>query len=171
MELQQEVQAEAPKKMGRPRKVKIEEVKPTDQVHKSVSESSGIQEKMSQSAGEQTRAKLRSIMDDEKRMVTGKFIYHECPGGTVAVFQRKYKELPAFKETFVDGNTYTVPMWVARFLNGYDKSSASYGNMIQSGAYPRYQHETQSKTNSVAGLQSVGEWKRRFSFQSMDFIS
>ena len=119
----------------------------------------------------ETKKKLLKIIAEEAEMVTGKFIFHECPGGSMNVFQMKYKQLPAFKRELVDGCTYTVPRWVARWLNGVDKSSAAYGGVINSGAKPVYQVDrTVSSLEQVGqAMQSIGSWKRRFSFQSMEF--
>ena len=122
-------------------------------------------------SAEENKAKIRKLMEEESKMVKGKFIYHECPGGHVDVFQRKYKDLPAFKQTFVDGMEYTVPLWVARWLNGVDKAAGAYEGVINSGAWPIYKHETVEQWGKSLNLQPIGTWKRRFSFQSMDFIT
>lgn len=166
---------DAPKKRGRP--------KADAESHEDLAEGAdspiragsgntwGVSNRTAMMSKDELKRKLHKLMLEESRMVTGRFLYHELPGGCINVFQRKYKDLPIFRETLVDQCTYTVPLWVARFLNGIDKSSAAYEGVIHSGAFPRYKHETKADgLGGVLNLEPIGSWTRRFSFQSMDFL-
>lgn len=170
---------EAPKKRGRPkaeseaRKLQ-EEAAPAEEsaaIVPGIGNSWGKTRRSALMSKSELDRKLKNLMQEESRMVTGKFIYHELPGGYVDIFQRKYKDLPVFEQRLYDGYTYTIPLWVARWLNGIDKASGAYQGVINSGAFPIYKHEQTTDWNGqIRNLEPIGRWTRRFSFQSMDFL-
>lgn len=68
-------------------------------------------------------AQVKEIED--QRLVTGTFVYRAKPGGRYKTALRKYKKDPFSKFPsgiipidMVDGQKYTVPNWIAEWLNG-----------------------------------------------------
>ncbi len=75
-----------------------------------------------------TKRQLEEIEDS--RLVTGTFVYRAKPGGRYKTTLRKYKNDPNSKHAagfidvdMTDGKTYTVPQWVADWLNGEKEHS------------------------------------------------
>ena len=100
------------------------------------------------------KQRWKDLEVEEKRMVKGKFILHECPNGEQGFTFRKYKNEPLKNYTFKDGETYEIPLSVARHLN----------NNV---AYPSYKYKNDEAGRPVT---SVSEMIRRTSFQSLDFF-
>ena len=104
--------------------------------------------------------------DKKREKVTGIFRYHEVPGGWVGFNFREFKGDPIVRYDMVDGETYTVPLGVAKHLNN-------------NGWYPVYGYVTQESNVRVqqapvgaATTQAtrISQKVRRFSFQSLEFI-
>lgn len=114
------------------------------------------------------KKRMEKIKNEELHNVRGKFIFHECPGGSVRICQKKYKDVPMFDRVLTDGKEYDVPLWVARYLNGYDKLAGAVNGLINSCGYPVNEW---AQDQQGAKRIDVGQWKRRMSFQSMDFVS
>lgn len=75
-----------------------------------------------------TKRQLEEIEDS--RLVTGTFVYRAKPGGRYKTTLRKYKNDPNSTHAagfipvdMIDGRTYTVPQWVADWLNGEKEHS------------------------------------------------
>ena len=95
-----------------------------------------------------------ALAEEESKMVRGKFIYHECPGGTMEFSFRKFKGEPLANYSLKDGETYTLPLSVARHLNN-------------NCWFPTYTFK-----NDEAGrpTTSIGEKVHRTAFQSLDYF-
>ncbi|MFZ1075272.1 MAG: hypothetical protein WAN50_02765 [Minisyncoccia bacterium] len=117
---------------------------------------------------EEAKARLKKLQEEEVQTVKGRFIFHECPGGSVRVCMKKFKDVPLFDITMQDGKEYEVPLYVARHLNGYDKGAIAVNGIINSCAYPVHQYAQDAQGISRI---DIGQWRRRFSFQSLEFIS
>ena len=71
-------------------------------------------------------------IEDEK-MVKGTFVYRAKPGGRYQTWLRKYKRDPLVNKNvqgfqridMIDGKSYTVPQWVAEWLNGEVEGSCA----------------------------------------------
>lgn len=63
------------------------------------------------------KATIEANREEDSKMVTGKFKNLESKGGSLTFSYRKYKEDPYRTYTFIDGNTYTIPLGVAKHLN------------------------------------------------------
>lgn len=68
-------------------------------------------------------------IEDEK-LVKGTFVYRAKPGGRYRTVLRKYKRDPNagnaqgfIKIDYIDGKQYTVPKWIADWLNGEEEGS------------------------------------------------
>lgn len=113
-------------------------------------------------------ARLKKLMEEEKKPVTGIFRFHECPGGETIIPMKKYEgDVKTFH--LKDGEEYTVPLWVARWLNGYDATAGAVKGKINSCAYSIHEHCVDRYT----GLPSIkiGQVRRRMSFESNEFMT
>lgn len=72
--------------------------------------------------------KLASLIAEETKMVKGIFQCFETPGATVKITVRKYPGIQPFDMTMTDGQIYEVPLYVARHLNGIDKTAGALGD-------------------------------------------
>ncbi len=115
-----------------------------------------------------SKERLAKLKKEESRMVTGIFRFHECPGGSLTIPMKKYAG-PIFSKTFKDGEQYTVPLWVARWLNGYDASARALGGKIHSCGVPIHQN----KIDPVSGksVVEIGQVRRRMAFESTEFMA
>lgn len=104
--------------------------------------------------------------DRDREKVRGKFIFHEVPGGAMSFVYKKYKEDPIERFDMIDGETYTIPLGVAKHLN-------------TNGWYPEYSFMAGDKKTqnafapafgqSAEQIMRIGKKIRRFSFQSLEF--
>ncbi len=108
---------------------------------------------------EEARLRLRREWEVESKMVTGVFRDLEVgPGGNLRFSARKYPWDQVESYNFVDGQSYTVPLWVARHLNENCK-------------WPAYRHNVDPNAKEGEKVkQIVGQWNHRFAFVSTDFI-
>lgn len=65
--------------------------------------------------------KRQKALEEDSKMVTGTFKNLEVKGGDVTFSYRKYKEEPYRKYHFEDGETYTVPLGVAKHIKEMTK--------------------------------------------------
>jgi|SRR5690606_2035690 len=101
-----------------------------------------------------TMENLKRMCERDREKVKGIFRFNECEGGTLSFVFRAYKWDEVEKYSLVDGQIYELPLGVAKHLN-------------KNGWYPEHSYlmdETGKPT------MRIGTKRRRFSFQSMDFI-
>lgn len=103
---------------------------------------------------EKVKPNLRYQRDKDREMVKGIFRFYEVPGGSMSFVFKAYKEDPVERFDFLDGETYTIPLGVAKHLN-------------KNGWYPLHQYAVDEVGKS---LMKVGSKVRRFGFQSLEFI-
>jgi hypothetical protein len=89
----------------------------------------------------------------DRKMVRGKFQFHEIPGGEMTFNFYKYKGDPIEKYTLKDGEIYTIPLGVAKHLN-------TIGLPV---------HEHALDENGLP-LMKIGSFERRCTFQSLEFL-
>ena len=97
---------------------------------------------------------LKIQRDKDREKVRGIFKFYEVPGGSMSFVYKKYKEDPVEKYEFVDGMVYSIPLGVAKHLN-------------KNGWYPVHKHAMDDRGRP---LMTIGEKKRRFGFQSLEFV-
>ena len=96
---------------------------------------------------------LKMQHDRDRELLTGKFIFHEVPGGRCAFPYRAYKEDEVEFYDFVDGGVYKIPRGVAKHLN-------------KNCWYPVHAHYSTENGTQV----KIGQKVRRMSFQSLEFL-
>jgi len=105
-------------------------------------------------ANKKPKANLNYQRDKDREMVKGIFNFYEVPGGTMKFHFRKYKGDQPKRYALRDGDICTIPLGVAKHLN-------------RNGKYPVHSHAVDADGKTIY---KVGEQKRRFGFQSLEFI-
>ena len=127
---------------------------------------------------ESPKDRLKKLIEEETKMVKGRFRCFETPGGSLRVQIRKYKEVPMFDKTLVDNEIYEVPLYVARHLNGVDHLAKAVNGKVNSCAYPVHGHIMIGNDWAPASFDSNGnplpttqitKWVRRYGFESLQF--
>jgi hypothetical protein len=103
---------------------------------------------------QQAELKRKAMRDKEREVVKGVFKDYECPGGSLGFVFKKYKEDPIDRYDFVDGGVYTIPLGVARHING-------------NCWYPVHSYTVDSEGKQV---QRVSEKIHRYGFSSLEFM-
>lgn len=114
------------------------------------------------------KERLHKIMQEESRMVKGVFKCYECPGASSTFSVRKYPGQHTQTFTFQDGKEYEVPLWVARHLNGIDATASGIQGKINSCGNIVHQYHV-DPASGVSSIE-VGTVRRRYGFQSLDFM-
>ena len=94
------------------------------------------------------------MCERDREKVKGIFRFFECPGGQLSFSYRAYKWDEVQRYDLNDGEICTIPLGVAKHLN-------------KNGWYPEHNYLL-----NEAGVPQmrVNQKKRRFGFQSMEFI-
>lgn len=117
---------------------------------------------------ERDNEELMRFMKEECRPVKGIFKNYECAGGSVPFTMAKYPRQPIFSATMQDGEEYEVPLWVARALNGIDVTAKERKGKVGFCSYPIHSYTIDKNTGK--SVPSVGTYRQRFGFQSLDFL-
>lgn len=128
---------------------------------------------------EQMKEKLKSIMEEELRLVKGRFRNYETPGANAAIYYVKYPDTPPFNQTLVDEKIYEIPLYVARFLNGVDVTAKGCNEKINTCSYPVHGFKwdngrtTPGSKDDASGnltpVVAIDKWVRRYGFESLEF--
>ena len=100
------------------------------------------------------RKNLTYQRDKDREKVKGIFHFYEVPGGVMGFSYKKYKGDAVEKYRLHDGQVYTLPLGVAKHLNS-------------NGSYPVHQYQMDETGKP---LMVIGKKKRRFGFQSLEFV-
>lgn len=94
---------------------------------------------------------IEAMTPETDKMVRGTFLNVEYPGQPARVCGKFYRGQQYFSETFEDGQQYTIPLSIARFINeriGYEQHSYIMdedGNPIKNNKkIPRYKFTAES---------------------------
>lgn len=123
--------------------------------------------------------KLKKLIEEEYKMVKGRFKNYETSGGNLSLRAGKYPGKPIFSQTFQDGETYTVPLWVARHLNGIDASATYIDGKVGSCSYPihgfKWEAGQESPESQIGPhgepvpITRVAKRTQRYGFESLEF--
>jgi hypothetical protein len=129
-----------------------------------------------------SKDRLQRLIEEETKMVKGRFRCFENPGSLCRIQIRKYKEVPMFDKWMADEGVYEIPLYVARHLNGIDACAEALNGKINSCAYPVHGFKSEndilpaSQDRYVEGLgpsyvplNSNAKYVRRYGFESMEF--
>jgi len=101
-----------------------------------------------------TNEELQKMRKKDHKIVKGVFRCFEPRGGSFTFSFKKYKGDEVLKYTMVDGETYEIPLMVAKHLN-------------QDCWYPIHSHALDSKGNPTV---RIGRKVQRCSFESLEFF-
>lgn len=113
------------------------------------------------------RDKLARIQEEDMKMVKGVFQNFETPGGSLPLQIRKYKG-HFFNQVLEDGKEYSVPLYVARHLNGFDAIATHIDGKVGTCSYPISSYLMDASGSPII---STAKRKKRFGFQSMEFAA
>ena len=101
-----------------------------------------------------TTDEMRKLREKDHQVVKGIFRCYEPRGGSFTFSFKKYKGDTILKYTMTDGQTYEVPLMIAKHLN-------------QNCWYPKHSH-----VMDLNGLPTVdvGKKVQRCSFESLEFF-
>jgi hypothetical protein len=129
---------------------------------------------------EASREQIRKFAEEESRLVKGRFRNLENPGAAATIIVRKYPGIPDFKEKMMDGETYSIPLYVARHLQGIDATAKKLDGRLNTCSTIVHGWKT-SKTGFPTardpsdldqydrGMTVPIMHKRRYSFESLEF--
>lgn len=100
-----------------------------------------------------TKDEIKKMREKDHKMVKGVFRCFEPAGGSMTFSFKKYGGDPILKYTMVDGQTYDVPIMIAKHLNA-------------NCWYPKHSHVLDS--NGKPSVE-VGKKVNRCSFESLEF--
>lgn len=124
-------------------------------------------------------SELKKFIEEETKLVKGRFKNYEAPGGNLNFRAGKYPGQPIFSINFQDGETYKVPLWVARHLNGIDATAKALNGKIGSCSYPIHGFKWDAgKSAPESGIgeggvpvpsTTIAKRTQRFGFESLEF--
>jgi len=107
------------------------------------------------------RTKKPSLEAQRNRMrekVTGIFHFYEVPGGSMSFSFREFKGDEVQRYDMIDGETYTVPLGVARHLNN-------------NCHYPEHAYfQAEGTKGADSRVMRIAKKIRRVGFQSLEFV-
>ena len=123
----------------------------------------------------------------ELKLVKGRFRLYETgrQGGSEKVTWRKYPPeiCPMFCKTMRDGQEYEIPLYAARFINGFDSCAKKINGNIHSCASAKHgfkmnnQNDLQPCEESMSEMgggipvpvSDIASYERRMGFESLEF--
>lgn len=127
------------------------------------------------------QAKLLKIIEEEKKLVKGRFRNYETPGAGARIIVKKYHEkyMPIFDKSMKDNEVYEIPLYVARHLNGTDVCAEAVNGKINSCSYIVHGFSvnpdgTMRSSGNDSGIPVpiiTDKYKRRYGFESLEFGS
>lgn len=131
------------------------------------------------SSSSRSKNLLKKFIDEETKLVKGKFRNLETPGASQKITVRKYPPpVPMFEMVMQDGVQYEIPLYVARFINGTDATAEGNGKKIHTCAFPTHGFKFDNSGNLPRSQEDMGipvpiiapvKWNRRYSFESLEF--
>lgn len=124
--------------------------------------------------------------EKEMKLVKGRFRIYESnrEGGTEKVTWRKYPPeiCPMFEKVMKDGEIYEIPLYAARFINGFDSCAKNINGEIHSCSvgkhgfkmsHPNDLKPSQEGTSEAGAcpvpVATVTKYERRMGFESLEF--
>lgn len=130
------------------------------------------------SGKELAKEKLKKFIEEETKIVKGRFRCFETPGSIQKISVLKYPGVPMFQKEMIDGEVYDVPLYVARFLNGTDVTAGAIDGKVHTCSYPIHGFKMHGNelTPSAIGdngipvpIIGVVKRNRRYGFESLEF--
>lgn len=107
---------------------------------------------------DEKKAYIQHLKERDLEMVTGVFRSFEPVGGTLSMTGKAHENEDPVKYDFVDGQTYTIPRYLAKRFENEFQGSGTW--------YPTHSHIMDMNGKPITG---IGKKNRRFGFSSLDF--
>jgi hypothetical protein len=126
-------------------------------------------------AVETPQQRLARVREEELKLVKGIFRNYENPGFDEYVCYEKYKGVPKFAQRMWDGQEYEIPLYIARFIQGYEALAPEGYRKTNSCAIPVGQiiHTDTGpavpQTKSGSPITAPMRWQRRIGFEVAGF--
>ncbi len=123
---------------------------------------------------EASKELLEKYMNEETRLVEGRFKIIGMPDGTPqTIIFRKYPGIPEFNKSMISGGIYKIPLYVARHLQGFDVTARAVGGQIHSCQCVKHRYKVSKddmpKENMDNVLTEPNKYDKRYSFESLEF--
>lgn len=105
----------------------------------------------------------------DREPVRGIFRFHECPGGVMSFWYKKYAKDDVERYDLVDGQVHEIPLGVAKHLNK-NCWYPVYSHIPSSAVFGERDPVVQAAGSYIGHEMKVTQKKRRVSFQSLEFI-
>ncbi len=127
------------------------------------------------------KEKLQKFIEEETKLVKGRFRNFDYPGAAARIQIRKYPGIPMFDKTMWDDGTYEIPLYVARHLNGIDATATDINGKLHSCSYPVHGFKSVGNDlpmgeatmgpygETVQPREQVVKRVRRYGFESLEF--
>lgn len=126
------------------------------------------------------------VAKEELRMVKGRFRILEKgkEGGYEKICFRKYPAeiCPMFNKVMFDNEIYEIPLYAARFINGYDSNAKQLNGKLNTCSVPKHGFRMSNPTDLRPSVDAMTEngpipvpkaditrYDRRFAFESLEF--
>lgn len=157
---------------------KVQEDKETEPSFSDIADANLTSLNLPKSVKERAKDLLNKFIKEETRLVKGRFKNYAVPGDSQHVFVVKYPGIPPFSQILQDGETYEIPLYVARHINGIDVTAKQLNGKVNSCAYPTHGFKWDNATNApqsrddggmIVPLVIPSKWTRRYAFDSLEF--
>ena len=122
---------------------------------------------------EASKKLLDKFIDEETKLVKGRFKNHENKGCSAKIIVRKYPGIPVFEREMQDGEIYEIPLYVARHLQGVDVTAKAVGGRINTCAHGVHAYKTGKddfpSKNLEEGMSVPIIFNKRYGFESLEF--
>ena len=127
------------------------------------------------------KEKLQKFIEEETKLVKGRFRCFDNPGSSVRIQVRKYKGVQMIDKTMIDEGTYEIPLYVARHLNGIDATATAINGKVNSCSYPIHGFSMKGDQmvqatpahgpmgETLVPVENVVKRVRRYGFESLEF--
>jgi len=132
------------------------------------------------SAKDEAKALLAKVKEDGLKTVRGRFRNLDHPGEVQAIIHGKFPGVPVFDMVLEDGKIYTIPKYVAWFINGEDPLAPKASERANTCCFEIHGFEMDKsgqlkKSEPGQGYPipvldgSPKKFKQRCSFESLEF--
>lgn len=163
-----------------PRQKKEVNTEGTTSVQEPINESSEILSdvKIQKSTKELSKELLKKFIEEEIKLVKGKFRCYEVPGSSQRIIVKKYPGIPVFDKVMQDDCIYEIPLYVARHLNGIDVTAKKVDGKIHTCSFATHGFKWENGKEVPRNTEDGGfpvpiiqpqKWTRRYGFESLEF--
>lgn len=150
-----------------------------NKVEESVDETKTLSSEPVFSQKDEAKSLLAKVKEEGMKMIRGRFRNLDHPGEPQPIIHGKFKNVPIFDKILEDGKIYTIPKYVAWFINGEDPLAPQASERANTCCFKIHGLELDAsgalKQGNMMGegLPVIGvspdKYKQRCSFESLEF--